>query len=55
VRRLSLEGPASRFDIEWDLRTQDGEEVRNGAYLAVITVDFGSSRTVEKCFIAVVR
>lgn len=55
VRRLAMAGPGTRFDIEWDLRTDDGEDVRNGAYLAVITIDFGSSRTVEKGFIAVVR
>ena len=55
VRRLSAAGPGTRFDLEWDLRTDDGEDVRNGAYLAVIEIDFGSSRTVEKGFIAVVR
>jgi hypothetical protein len=55
ITTLDANGPAIRFDIEWDLTNDDGELVRNGPYLLVITVQYDSSRTVEKSFIAVVR
>jgi len=55
VRSISTMGPATYFQIEWNLLNNDGEEVRNGAYLAVITVYYSNTRTVDKNFIAVVR
>ncbi len=56
VRRLYGYGPGRTFDIQWDLRDDDGDEVRNGAYLAVILVYKGSEKTLlEKNFVAVVR
>lgn len=55
VRRIERAGPGTVFDILWDLRNDGGEEVRNGAFVAVIVIDFGSERMVEKNFIAVVR
>ena len=48
-------GPATRFEIEWSLRNGDGDEVRNGAYLVVIEVEYPSGTRVDKNFIAVVR
>jgi flagellar hook assembly protein FlgD len=55
VRSISSIGPATYFKITWDLLNNDGEEVRNGAYLAVITVYYSDTKTVDKGFIAVVR
>ncbi len=55
VATLGERGPATRFDIEWSLQNDDGEEVRNGPYLVVITVEYASGKTVDKNFIAVVR
>ncbi len=55
VTRLSGWGPATKFEMEWDLLNDDGDEVRNGPYLAVITIDYDRASTVEKYFIAVVR
>ncbi|MDZ7859264.1 MAG: FlgD immunoglobulin-like domain containing protein [Candidatus Krumholzibacteriota bacterium] len=55
VRTISETGPQNYFQLEWDLLNNDGEEVRNGAYLAVITVYYSNSKTVDKNFIAVVR
>jgi len=55
VVTLTGTGPATRFEIEWSLLNDDGEEVRNGPYLVVITVEYPSGRTVDKNFIAVVR
>jgi hypothetical protein len=55
VARLSEAGPSTSFDVEWNLLNDDGEEVRNGPYLVVITVDYNGSKVVEKNFIAVVR
>ena len=55
VATLGERGPATRFEIEWSLLNDDGEEVRNGPYLVVITVEYASGKTVEKNFIAVVR
>ncbi|HMA76991.1 MAG TPA: FlgD immunoglobulin-like domain containing protein [Candidatus Krumholzibacteriaceae bacterium] len=55
VRTISETGPQTYFQLEWDLLSNDGEEVRNGAYLAVITVYYSNSKTVDKNFIAVVR
>lgn len=56
VRTMVEDGPSEYFELEWDLTTNDGEEVRNGAYLLIITTSFynTSSRT-EKEFISVVR
>jgi flagellar hook assembly protein FlgD len=55
IRRFHAPGPGVSFDIEWDLTSDDGEDVRNGPCLVVITVDGSGGRTVEKGFIAVVR
>ena len=55
VVTLVEEGPATRFDIEWSLLNGDGEEVRNGAYLVLITVEYPWGPRVNKNFIAVVR
>ncbi len=55
VATLAGTGPSTRFDIEWTLLNDNGEEVRNGPYLVVITVEYQSGRTVDKNFIAVVR
>ena len=55
VATLGEGGPATRFEIEWSLLNDDGEEVRNGPYLVVITVEYASGKRVEKNFIAVVR
>jgi hypothetical protein len=55
VATLRENGPATRFEVEWDLLNNDGEKVRNGPYLLVITVRYESGKTVEKNFIAVVR
>ncbi|MBN1883893.1 MAG: hypothetical protein JW876_00045 [Candidatus Krumholzibacteriota bacterium] len=51
VRSLRAFGPSTAFSIEWDLLNDDGEEVNNGPFLLVVTVDGRS----EKHFIAVVR
>lgn len=55
VATLKEQGPATRFEIEWSLLNDEGEEVRNGPYLVVITVEYTSGKTVDKNFIAVVR
>jgi flagellar hook assembly protein FlgD len=55
VATLEENGPATRFEIQWDLTNDDGEQVRNGPYLLVITVRYDSGKTVDKSFIAVVR
>ena len=55
VATLKETGPATRFEIGWSLLNDDGEEVRNGPYLVVITVEYASGKTVDKSFIAVVR
>ena len=52
---LTEQGPANRFDVGWSLLNGDGEEVRNGPYLVVITVEYASGKRTEKNFIAVVR
>ena len=52
---LTEQGPATRFDVGWSLLNGDGEEVRNGPYLVVITVEYASGKRTEKNFIAVVR
>jgi hypothetical protein len=55
VASLRENGPAQSFVIEWDLRNDDGEEVRNGPYLAVIAVRYESRTATYKEFVAVVR
>jgi flagellar hook assembly protein FlgD len=55
VRKLKEWGPATKFELEWDLTNDDGEEVRNGAYLVVITVRYYNSKWIDKYFIAVAR
>lgn len=55
VATLKETGPSTRFEIGWSLLNDDGEEVRNGPYLVVITVEYASGKTVDKNFIAVVR
>jgi flagellar hook assembly protein FlgD len=55
VVSLSENGPAQSFIIAWNLTNDDGEEVRNGAYLAVVTVRYDSGTQVYKEFVAVVR
>jgi hypothetical protein len=48
-------GPGTSFDIAWDLTNDDGETVKNGPCLVVITIEHSGGRTVDKAFIAVVR
>ncbi|HUV35564.1 MAG TPA: hypothetical protein VMX58_01345 [Patescibacteria group bacterium] len=48
-------GPAHSFQFEWDLTNGDGEGVRNGTYIVVITIFYPDSKRIEKNFIAVVR
>ena len=55
VARLRGDGPSDRFQIEWDLTNDNGDEVRNGAYLVVIAITYDTGTTVDKSFIAVVR
>lgn len=55
VVTLKEAGPATKFEIPWNLRNDEGETVRNGAYLLLITVYYDQGKTVEKSFIAVVR
>ncbi|MCK4537886.1 MAG: hypothetical protein KAV42_03705 [Candidatus Krumholzibacteria bacterium] len=55
VRTLRDWSISSAYEIEWDLLNDDGETVRNGAYLMVMTIHSGGSRTIEKNFIAVVK
>ncbi|MCK4236458.1 MAG: hypothetical protein KAX38_05015 [Candidatus Krumholzibacteria bacterium] len=55
VTALHKRGPALTFELEWNLLNDDGEEVRNGPYLVVITVLYNGSKKVDKNFIAVVR
>ncbi len=55
VALLRGDGPSDRFQIEWDLTNDNGEEVRNGAYLVVIKILYDTGATVDKSFIAVVR
>lgn len=55
VVRLGEWGPDTIFDLHWDLTNEDGEEVRNGPYVVVVTIDYNGTKTVEKNFIAVVR
>ena len=55
VARLQGYGPSDRFEIEWDLMNDNGEGVRNGAYLVVIAIQYDTGTTVDKSFIAVVR
>lgn len=55
VTTLPSSAPGTDFTLAWDLTTADGEVVRNGPYLVVITVFFDTDTRVEKRFIAVVR
>ncbi len=55
VASLRENGPAQSFAVEWDLTNDDGEEVRNGPYLAVITVRHQTRTETYKEFVAVVR
>lgn len=55
VVKLKEFGPSEYFEMEWNLLNSDGEEVRNGAYLAIITVFYDNGKSAEKYFIAVVR
>jgi flagellar hook assembly protein FlgD len=55
VARLRGDGPSDQFEIEWDLTNDNGNEVRNGAYLVVIEIRYDTGTTVDKSFIAVVR
>lgn len=55
VITLKQSGPENNFEFEWDLTNGDGENVRNGVYLAVISVFYAGTKRVEKNFIAVVR
>ena len=55
IKRLSVPGPGTSFDIPWDLTNDDGEMVKNGPCLMVIVIETASGRTVDKAFIAVVR
>jgi hypothetical protein len=55
IRRIEVPGPGTSFDIPWDLTSDDGETVRNGPCLVVVTIDHAGGRTVDKAFIAVVR
>ncbi len=55
VVSLVENGPAQSFSVEWNLTNGDGDTVRNGAYLAVVTVWYESGTQVYKEFVAVVR
>jgi flagellar hook assembly protein FlgD len=55
IRRIAVPGPGTSFDIAWDLTNDDGETVKNGPCLVVITIEHSGGRTVDKAFIAVVR
>ena len=55
IRRIAVPGPGTSFDIAWDLTNDDGETVKNGPCLVVITIEHAGGRTVDKAFIAVVR
>ena len=55
VVHLRQAGPSNVFRIPWDLADGDGNDVRNGPYLAVIKIAGARGMTVEKQFIAVVR
>jgi hypothetical protein len=55
IRKITEHGPGTSFDIPWDLTNDDGETVRNGPCLVVITIEQAGGRTVDKAFIAVVR
>ncbi len=55
VRTLRDWSISSTYEIQWDLLNDDGETVRNGAYLMILTIHSGGSRTIEKNFIAVVK
>ena len=55
VASLRENGPAQSFSIEWDLTNDGGEEVRNGPYLAVVTVRYESRTATYREFVAVVR
>jgi hypothetical protein len=55
VARLRGDGPSDRFDVEWDLMNDSGEEVRNGPYLVVIEIIYSTGTTVDRSFIAVVK
>jgi hypothetical protein len=55
VVHLRAAGPSNVFTIPWKLTDGDGNNVRNGPYLAVFRITDGSGLTVEKHFIAVVR
>lgn len=55
VATLVENGPSQAFILDWDLTNDDGEDVRNGPYLAVITVTHENRTRVYKAFVAVVR
>ncbi|MBU8921881.1 MAG: hypothetical protein KOO63_08680 [Bacteroidales bacterium] len=55
VRTIRDWSISSTYEIEWDLLNDDGETVRNGAYLMLLTIHSGESKTIEKNFIAVVK
>ena len=55
IRRFSVPGPGTSFDIAWDLTNDDGETVKNGPCVVVIVIETASGRTVDKAFIAVVK
>ncbi|MBN2183797.1 MAG: hypothetical protein JW746_00565 [Candidatus Krumholzibacteriota bacterium] len=55
VRTIYGWGPSTSFQIGWDLLNNDGDSVNNGPFLVVLTIDYGTRKTVEKNFIAVVR
>jgi flagellar hook assembly protein FlgD len=55
VATLSQRGPGTEFELPWNLTNDDGENVRNGPYLAVVTVTYDNGPTVEKRLFAVVR
>lgn len=55
VVHLRQAGPSNVFRIAWNLKNGDGNNVRNGPYLAMIKITDSRGLTVEKHFIAVVR
>ncbi len=55
VTTLRENGPGTGFQIEWDLLNDDGDTVKNGPFLVVITVHYATTKTVDKYFIAVVQ
>ncbi len=56
VRTFEDGGAKAHYEFEWDLRTPEGQSVRNGAYLVLARVRFASgTEELYRTMIAVVR